>query len=61
MAKSKKILPIPDQPKAPIIVADCLKCINGKVGAFNLIYCNYSVTPQPNRIISKGQCIHFKC
>ena len=36
--------------KPQVIIVDCLRCKHGKLGAFNLINCDKTVTPQPNRL-----------
>ena len=45
--------------KRQVIIIDCLKCSHGSLGAFNLINCDKTVTPQPNRLTVKGGCVYY--
>jgi hypothetical protein len=38
------------QPLKIMVKHDCLDCLNGTIGAYNLIYCTNRITPQPNRM-----------
>ena len=45
--------------KPQVAIVDCLRCKHGTLGAFNLIYCDKTVTPQPNRLTVKGGCVYY--
>jgi len=42
-----------------IVAVDCLKCSRGEIGAYDLIYCAKSISPQPNRLKSGGSCVFY--
>ena len=44
----------------PITIVDCLKCKFGTLGAYNLILCDKTITPQQNRLDVKGGCVYYK-
>ena len=45
--------------KPQVDIVDCLKCSHGALGALNLINCDKTVTPQPNRLTVKGGCVYY--
>ena len=55
MAKKVEVIVRPQ-----VIIVDCLKCKHGSLGAFDLINCDKTVTPQPNRLTVKGGCVYYK-